>query len=98
MKETWKISRTSRQGHTLTTEKTDRTGCRSKEITTKFCMKSELYSRKTEKISRTDRAKEKLQEEGRNRSHPTTGINRTSFRKVKSIKRTKRGKFKKDWK
>ena len=58
-------------------------------------MKSELYSRKTEKISRTDRAKEKLQEEVRNRSHPTTEINRTSFRKVKSIKRTKGGKFEK---
>ena len=70
MKETWKISRTSCQGHTPATEKTNRTGCRSKEINTKFYMKSELYSRKTEKISRTDRAKEKTPG-GRERQKPS---------------------------
>ena len=61
-------------------------------------MKSELFSRKTERISRTDHAKEKLQEKGRNRSHPTTGINRTSFRKVKSIEKKKKKKREENFK
>ena len=56
-------------------------------------MKSELYSRKTEKISRTDCAREELKEEVRNRSHQTTKINRTSFRKVKKYQKDKMRKL-----
>ena len=68
------------------TEKTDRTGCRSKGITTKFYIKSELFSRKTEETSRTDRPKEISAEKDTVSSQPTTRIGRIGCRKVKSIK------------
>ena len=45
------------------TEKTDRTSCRSKGINTKLYVKSELFRRKTEETSHTDRPKEKFQQE-----------------------------------
>ena len=86
MMETWKISRTSREEHTPTTEKTDRTGFRSKEEIGNIHIKPSIYSRKTEETSRTDRQTNFQQERTQQESHPTTEIDRTSCRKVKSIK------------
>ena len=83
---TWEISRISQEEHTLTTEKTDRTSFRNKEEIGNNHIEPSIYSRETEETSRTDRQTKFQQERTQQESKPTTEIDRTSCRKVKSIK------------